>query len=134
VTSGLKEKILQRREDLLEIQKRDEGLYQLVYWDYTPEWYEAVDEHDHHGLFTEFAMDNIIASHPDKWLDGAMALRMDLSWMVVTKDGVHWKGYIKHTDVEIHTATIRWTDLDGEGSSYEDWKSEQQGSDTSVAD
>jgi hypothetical protein len=124
------ERALARRRIFHQSQLQDDDLYEMLFWDNSPDFFalysdpdsdESLDEEesledtlrDHTGQPLEWAKDLHRMSEdttlPDAYLRGVECTRMR-----VDAHGIAWTCYPKHLDVTVRTSTIPWELLESQ--------------------
>ena len=127
----LLERALARRRIFLQSQTQDEQLYEMFFWDNTPDFFslypdpdtiQPMDEdesledtlRDDTGQPIEWASKDLHrvsdeAAIPDAYLRGVECTRMR-----VDENGIAWVCHPKHLDADVRTSTIHWELLEGQ--------------------
>jgi hypothetical protein len=119
------ERALARRRSFLQSQAQDKHLYEMYWWDDTPDFFalypdldtdQPLDEdesledtlRDHTGQPTEWATKDIHrvsdkTAIPDEYLRA-----MECTQMRVDEHGIAWTCHPKYLDADVRTSTIPW--------------------------
>jgi hypothetical protein len=130
LNAPLLERALARRQIFRQSQRQDDDLYDMYFWDTSPDFFalypdpepnQPMDEEelfedalrDHTGQPIEWANDLHRMSEdttlPDAYLRGVECTRMR-----VDAHGIAWTCYPKHLDVTVRTSTIPWELLESQ--------------------
>lgn len=115
IESQQAEVILKRRDLLLSIQEEYEDLYNVEYWDYSPQYIgsKVLD-----ALTREYERDlsnngfiplpkSVKLPEDDKYF------AMECGRMSVTSDGIYWVGYLKHTEnMSVETVSLPYSEIE----------------------
>ena len=131
LNASLLERALARRRIFLQSQAQDDQLYDMFFWDNTPDFFslypdpdtdhprdedESLEDtlRDHTGQPIEWAENDLYRMSDETAIPDAYLSAVERTRMRVDADGIAWTGYPKHLDADVITSTIPWGLLEGE--------------------
>jgi hypothetical protein len=130
----LLERALARRRLFLQSQTQDDQLYEMYWWDNTPDFFSLSPDLDSdHPLEEDESLEDTLRDHagqPIAWtsadfhrisdetaIPDAHLRAVECTRMWVDEDGIAWGCYPKymdHMDADVRTSTIPWELLEGQ--------------------
>jgi hypothetical protein len=127
--ASLLEQALARRRIFLQVQAQDDQLYEMYFWDNTPDFFslspdpdadqlieedESLEDKlcDDMGQSIELPYDDLHRVSDEILIPDVYLRAVECTRMRVDAHGIAWIGYPKHLDAEVRTSTTPWELLD----------------------
>jgi hypothetical protein len=126
----LLERALARRQIFRQSQRQDDELYEMYFWDTSPDFFAlAPDPAPDHTMDEDESLENTLRDHtgqPIEWAKDLHCLSdetsipdvylraVECARMRVDARGIAWTCYPKHLDVAVRTGTIPWELLESQ--------------------
>jgi hypothetical protein len=128
--ASLLERALARRRIFRQSQQQDDELYDMFFWDDSPDFFALSPDPDpDHTMDEDESLEDTLRDHTDQPLEWAHDLHrmredttipdvylraVECARMRVDAHGIAWIAYPKHLDVTVRTGTIPWELIEGQ--------------------
>jgi hypothetical protein len=116
ITPELARTILARSKAFRQLKEKDGAAYSMRYWDSSVEFFSSIDTMEidtwTDDLETEIMEKGSKTFSEKPFEDDEEPERTECDQMIVDEDGVSWKCYAKHTDIEWVTGEIPYSEIE----------------------